>query len=565
MANERESGADGAPLAGVAYVAASVCSLSVPFASLLLFQGFVTASPAAQSLLASLQLFVAQDRWVGPLVAVLIVSAWWASRARLWRLPMPASRERVAVAALAGLAFLATLLLRHVAHHNFDLTLDEFMPAFQAEIFRNGDLLAPLPDEFLPPNQRLQPFFSYVDVEHGLWGSAYRPVHAALLALLPAAHSTAVMHGLLAALSVLAMGSIARRLFPRLEGAALIACLLLVGSPQFIATATSGFSFTAHLAFNLAWLALFLRGRWSTHCLAAVIGMLAVGLHQVHVHLLFVLPFGVAMILGAFGDRRMALPYLVSYAIALPLWMAWPEIATWLETGDASVLPRTLLEIEYVADYLQHSDRFAEVRGQVGPVLLLGDLLRFALWLSPALLPLILLVRARRLTLVPALCAAGVLLTVAVVYRLMPYQMQGWGARYYHPVLGNVVILGLAALAALPDDGSRRRMVRVTVLLALVGLTILLPLRLVQVSEKVGPRAKLQTAIEALDADAVAIRDEAWFPADQVRNDPYLRNLPLILLLPAGEAVQPGLGRVIVLDAPAIVALGRPSGTYLEP
>ena len=126
------------------------------------------------------------------------------------------------------------------------------------------------------------------------------------------------------------MADIARRVFPDAPGAPALAAILLVVSPQFLATAGSGFSFAAHLAFNLLWLALFLRGTLGGHIAAAAVGFFAVGLHQVHVHPLFVFPFLAAMLLGRFGGFWKLVPYAVSYGLALPIWMMWPEISVWL-------------------------------------------------------------------------------------------------------------------------------------------------------------------------------------------------------------------------------------------
>src|SRR5262249_40387665 len=156
----------------------------------------------------------------------------------------------------------------------------------------------------------------------------------------------------LAALAVWAISDIAKRLFPDVAEAPLLAALLLLVSPQFLMTAASGFAFTAHLALNLLWLSLFLRGSLRAHCLSALAGFFAIGLHQVHFHVLFAAPFLLALLAGRFGSRAAIVPYMISYSLALALWMAWPEIAVWLQTGDSSVLPRSLAEVDYLKNYL---------------------------------------------------------------------------------------------------------------------------------------------------------------------------------------------------------------------
>ena len=70
-----------------------------------------------------------------------------------------------------------------------------------------------------------------------------------------------------------------------------VAAVLLATSSQFLLTAMTPYSMTAHLALNLAWLWLFLRGGVVGHSLAIAVGALACGLHQLVFHPLFVAPF----------------------------------------------------------------------------------------------------------------------------------------------------------------------------------------------------------------------------------------------------------------------------------
>lgn len=548
--------------------AAVVFAVGTPLAILFRAKGFVPLGDGAFPNFVTLYFFVAQEMWAGLAMAATVLAAWAVAGRMSFGAQLGA---RWAVPALAAASALLTVALRVLAFHNYDLSMDEVMPQFQAEIFRNGMFLAPLTEDMFALNKLFQPFFTYVDDAHRLWGSGYRPVHAALLALLPASYGTAVIHAVLAGVSVLAIGDVARRLFPEQAGAPVMAALLLISSPQFLITAASGYAFGPHLAFNLVWLALFLRGSWGAHLLAAAVGFFAVGLHQVHVHLLFVLPFGIAMLAGALGNRLKALPYLLSYTLALAVWMTWPEIAIWLQTGDASALPRSLLEVEYIADYLRHSDEISAGRRAHGFVLLIANIWRFVLWVSPALLVLLALSRMlpRRVGLVPLLCGAGLLLTIVAHHVLMPNQTQTWGARYYHPVYGNAVILGLAALYALARQGGPdvARLQRAVVMLCLAGLLIFLPWRAFQVEAKTGPRARVQAAIAQMDVDAVFIAPGAhdWFLADFLRNDPFLGNRPLLAAAVGEPVLPPGVESFVVLDKPALIALGLPSGTYMEP
>lgn len=538
------------------------------FAYSLESSGFVSDKSEAVEIFVSLNLFVAQDGAVASVTALLLVAGcllFHRDTAPARGRSLDEMAMKPAIWLLPVIAFGAAMALRVSVHHGFDLSLDEFMPAFQADIFRSGRLLAALPPDAFELRKMFQPFFIYADEMHGLWASHYRPFHAALLTVF----TPTLLNPLTAALSVWAIMDIARRLFPARSEIPLLAGLLLLVSPQFLLTASSGFSFSAHLGLNLLWLALFLRGSISAHIGAALIGFVAIGLHQVHVHPLFAAPFLAALLLGLYGSRWMTVPYIVSYAIALPLWMAWPEVAVFLQTGDTSVLPRTVFEIDYVRNYLEFRETGALVTVTNTPMLGLINVSRFLLWVSPILLPLslIALLSVRTLDRTVVLAGLSFLLTVVASHILMPNQMQSWGSRYYHPVLGCYVLFALGGYVAMRDAGLGQSLRTLIVGSVVASLIVFLPWRALQVDAKVGPRAEVQAAIEAIDADVVVIPTrQIWFGFDYVRNRPDLSNRPLIITDQDVEALKFFEGmNVIRLTPDDFPRLGLPTGTYIEP
>ena len=89
----------------------------------------------------------------------------------------------------------------------------------------------------------------------------------------------------------------------------------------------------AYLAFNLAWLWLFLRGGRLGHGAAIAVGFLAAGLHQVLFHPLFVAPF----VWQLWLDRRwrLAAVYTLAYAAICGFWIEFPQLELrWL--GEAA-------------------------------------------------------------------------------------------------------------------------------------------------------------------------------------------------------------------------------------
>src|SRR6266446_827590 len=309
-------------------------------------------------------LFFAQDRAVAVLfLAVLSLSIVFfnfgshdrgtaVGRASLW--------ARLPISLLCAAAFVLAWAAAIWIHHAFDMSLDEFVTAFQARIFLKGKLLAELSPTQFENSDSLQPFFLYRDAAHHLWASGYRPVFSAFRALFGLFGADRLLNPAFAALSVWAIADISKRSFPDVPEAPVLSALLLLLSPQFLLTAASGFSFSAHLALNLLWLALFLRGSLPAHWLAAGVGFLATGLHQVTFHPLFAAPFLLALLLGRFGRRTALIPYIVAYSVALPLWILWPEISVWLQTGDAGVLPHRLADVAYFQSYTGYMTANAE-------------------------------------------------------------------------------------------------------------------------------------------------------------------------------------------------------------
>jgi hypothetical protein len=485
---------------------------------------------------------------------------------------MPKLRLRAAgvIPAMTLGTFAAAAAVRFFVFHNYDLTLDEFMPRFQAQIFLHGLLLAPLSDLGLRLHGELQPFFTYVDAHHALWGSHYRPVHAALLALAGLFGMADLLNPLMAAISVLAMAAIARRLWPEQAAAAIVAPLLLILSPQFLMTSGTGFAFPSHLAFNLVWLVLLLNGNLRSHIAATAIGMLAIGLHQVQFHVLFAAPFLLALLAGKFGPRSHAVPYVIGYTVALPIWVLWPELAVYIQTGDTSVLPHSILGIDYIHDYFVNRATHVPTEAGIDRTVGWVTLCRFWLWLSPAALPLIPLAILywRKLGLVLRLAAMSFVLNLVVNQILMPNQMQSWGARYSHPVLGNLILFATGGLFAFTREHGWRPIRSGLAMLCLASVGFL-GLRGIQIEAKVAPRAAVQRAISRLDAKLVIIdAPKMWFAPDLVRNDPFLRNRPLIAYRDRVGALRDLAsvgGRHVVLSRARLTAMGLPERTLYEP
>jgi hypothetical protein len=518
--------------------------------------------------------FVSQD--ILPSLAVIFAMAglWGSLRFGKTREPAAVRLPPVEVGVLlfALTAFGLAWFGRVHAHHEHDLVVDELLVAFQARIFLEGNLAAPIEAQWLPFAEALQPISVHIDMARGFWVSHYRPGYAMLRALAALLGNEALLNPALAFGSVVLAAVLARRLVPDQPSAPLLAAALLVATPQFIGMAASGLAFAAHLFFSLLWLALFLRGDLRGHAAAALVGAFAIGLHQVHVHPFFAAPFLLAHLAGHFGRSIGSLSlYAGLYGAALLGWMLWPEIAIAIETGDLSVLPASPWDIEYLRNY----GRFAEAYGGNWILLFIHEMpvnmLRLAAWMSPALLMLVVLGhrRLRSLPLEAKLLAASFWLAVIAHAALMPFQTQGWGYRYVHPVLGNLVLL---AVAAFPRAGAEAAVARSATLgLLALSFVVLMPWRLGQIEAEIRPRAEIEAFLASQDHDVIVLHAfPIWFGFDLVRNDPFLRNRPLLMAreLAPGERIemlrQQGKD-VVEFELRHLAPLGIGRGDWREP
>ncbi len=309
--------------------------------------------------------------------------------------------------------------------------------------------------------------FTHLLPKDGLWVSGYMPVNAALQALLgPLANP------LLAGFSVLLAADLARRLLPGHKSAPLVCALLMASSSQLLLNAMTPYAMSAHVAVNLAWLWLFLRREWLAHAAAAVLAMLAIGLHQVVFFPLFALPF----LFEAFLERRRGAALVQAAAIgaAFLFWSSYDKVLVWWfdatpiaaaggASGTALLFERAL---GLAADFGP---------GSIGVMAL--NLLRWLLWQNLLAVPLMLavavpLVKTRG---VWRAMLAGMLLTVAVMTVVLAFSGHGWGYRYLHGFLGSLCLLATYAWFRLQEGIEDRRSMQALFAAALALSLALVP------------------------------------------------------------------------------------------
>ena len=438
----------------------------------------------------------------------------------------PARSARIVAITAALVALLGTFIVFRGA----PLSYDEVMADFDAKVILGGRPIAPLAPEWRSSVSALATSFVLPVPGNAAWVSGYLPVNAALRAAFALVATPAITGPVLLAVAVLALAGIARRLWPDRPDAALVAMLMLATSPQVLVTAMTPYAMTAHMALNLVWLRLFLRGGPLGHGGAIATAFLACGLHQIIFHPLFALPF----LIGLVVDRRwrLAAMYLVAYAAIGAFWtLYWQGLlvaAGYAAQGGAPVGGGFM--VERVAALLQAFEwRGLQTMAMNG--------VRFVAWQSPLLLPLCVMAwpTIRRGDGLARPLAAGLVLTAGAMFVLLPYQGHGWGYRYLHGLIGSAALLAALGWIRVTETLDRPGRNAATAILGLgwIGATLIaLPGRALEAHHFAAPYVTAVEAIARSPADIVLVDDtNLVYGMDLVRNDPYLRAAPTVLLL----------------------------------
>jgi hypothetical protein len=476
-------------------------------------------------------LFETQDLPVLPLFALALLAlaaapAWLAGVARA-----AAATPLRAVLALCSPVLLACLAGAPLVFAGYTPSLDEFMANFDATIFAHGQGVAPTPLEWRPYIDALQPYFGLPVPGHVAWASGYLPINAAVRALASKVGLEALVSPFWSALGVLMTFAVGRRLWPDRPSMALGASMLLATSSQLLVMGMTPFATPAHLALNMVWLWLFLRGGRLGHGGALLVGFLATGLHQFVFHPLFVAPF----VLQLWLDRRwrLASVFTAAYAAICLFWVCY-----WVLLAHVVGLPDQAAGA-VGGDFL--ASRVQAMFANTNPLavgLMAEALVRFAVWQNLLCAPLAIIgvgLAFRAKGTMRAL-ALGIILTLAAMLVLMPAQTVGWGYRYLHGLLGSVCLLAVLAwstlTAGLPQP-DRMRAQAAFVMAGAISLFGLLPLHAWQAWQSSLPLASAEARILRAPADVVLVDNSVTFfeAGAVVLNDPYLQQRPKIMLL----------------------------------
>jgi hypothetical protein len=481
-----------------------------------------------------------QDRWLLLAGALLLGLCVWRLRARTQPF---AGGWRLAVA-VGGVMVVATFAGHYGILSGHDMSRDEQMATFDAAIFAGGRLVAPLDAVWRDHAAALNTMFMYPTSESAAWVSTYLPFNAALRALFGLLGDAALAGPAMTLLGAAALWGCVRRIWPDNREAPVVALLLYLGSGQIWLNGMTAYAMPAHLALNLCWLWLFLRRAPWADIAALTIAFIAVGLHQPILHPMFAAPILFLLVLER--DWRRAALYFAGYAAIGAFWISWPGwMWSLVEAGGGAPQAAGVDFLSRIALAMEGSAG--------GLALMVANLLRFVAWQHLLLLPLLVMgVRIARRDRMAGALAGGVLLTLAVVAVILPYQGHGFGYRYLHGLIGNCILLAVYGWVSLGDQSGQWRtlLMRSTV----TGLVILLPIQAWMAHSFYAPPAGVSKRLSAIDADYIVVgAGDAPFAADLVINPPFLGERPIRLLR---EAISPALVRRICASQPVVALTG---------
>lgn len=415
-------------------------------------------------------------------------------------------------------------------YHAHPLSMDEYAPYFQSQVFAEGNIVGRLPPELLdwliPP--QFQNYFLNISQSRDSVLSAYWPGFALLLAPFTFFGVPWLCNPVIGAFSILLIHRLAKTLYGQ-DLSAGLATLLAMAAPAFAVNSMSFYSMTAHLTFNVAFVLFLLAQTPRRAFLAGIVGSIALSLHNPVPHALFAAPWVIWLalgrrwrVLGALIAGYAPLTILLGFGWVLlsasvlgsaatygdPLWEAWLiRIVSIFNLPDAELLRARLIGI-------------AKLWVWAVPASLIAACVGYWNW--------------RKDYRVSLLACSAVLTFLG--YLLVPFdQGHGWGFRYFHSAWFVIPILAAGAVSSAgPADKQHAIEPRATAgYLAACGvlsLCLVLPLAMFQVETFISRHlAQLPTAEKGTPKLILVHADTGYYAADLVQNDPYARNEVLIL------------------------------------
>jgi len=459
------------------------------------------------------------------------------------------------------IAALSVLLVasagRFAIYQNFDLCIDEYLNEFETKILVQHHLVAAVPAQWSGYVPALQLPYVHYNEDKGYWASEFLPGFASLDLLFDTFHVGWALSPVLAALSLLIVARLATRAFPD-QGtlASGVAVVLLALCPQFLAMAMTKFAWTSHLFGSLLWVWLLTHPDRRLFLLTPILGVLLIGLHQPHVHLLVAAPFLFRLV---FTRDWKAIAWF-GFCYLIGCW-AWYQVMLVLRPSSHG----QVAELHYLSFPLALS-----------LVITVFHAVTLLAWSTPVVWPFLLVMVGTWKEQPPFIrdCFLAGCLTFLFYLSFPHEQGHGWGYRYMQPVYGLLVLSAVGGAVALCRKGGSSFALKAVAASVLFSACVQIPYRAYEIRTLVRPLALTSRFLEEQQCDFVILQtSEFWYSWDLVRNDPWLKERPLIfdgtkLSSDQMNALQKE-GKLIVIGADQVksfgVILSDPSKSYLSP
>ena len=463
---------------------------------------------------------------------------------------------------VAGMVCVALCIGTHVFYLDYPLTADEYAPYFQSQVFAAGHLAGQFPpwlvDWLIPAIYQNQFFF--VSHSSGRIACAYWPSFALLLTPFTFLGVPWACNPVISALTLPAIHRLALRIFADRATAGL-AVLLTAASPVFFGDGISYYSMSSHLLANCVFALLLLDPTPRRALLAGVVGSIALTLHNPVPHMLFAIPWILAIARRQDAVKLVGCLFAGYLPLCLLLGLGWAVFIGNIAHDGAAVATQSA-QTGGILDRL--TSVFALPDSAIWLARWVG-IVKVWVWAVPGIVILALAGAWRWRHNPHCRLFVASALTTLVGYVLVPVdQGHGWGYRYFHSAWMVLPLLAAGALAPvrvemqpspqraqsfldrLPEEGGVRTYL---VVCALLSLTLGWGLRAVQIRDFIAPQIRAIPAYTGTEHQVI-IRNPAG-GLDPTRNDPFLRGNVVYLLGhgPAADAVMmrehfPGLRRV---------------------
>ena len=430
-----------------------------------------------------------------------------------------------------------------LVYRNHPLSMDEFSPLFQSEIFASGHLTGqfptPLLDWLIPPP--FQEYFLNVSHANGNVTSSYWPSFALLLTPFTALGIPWACNPFICGLTLLAAHRLALRIFHDVETAGL-SILLTVASPVFFADGISYYSMSAHLLANTVYALLLSQPTPHRAFMAGLVGSVALTLHNPVPHILFAVPWFLWIARQPDSARRVGALLAGYLPLVLLLGFGWFVFASQLTHEGTGVTAAAATADSYVS--VGGAFRLPTASVLLARAIAIG---KVCVWAVPGLVILAGIGgwRWRRHPLCRLLTASA--LVTLLGYLIIPFdQGHGWGYRYFHSAWIVLAILGAGALAPMVAPESDRNIVfadpstrTFVVACALLTLTLGVGLRAVQMRQFISESMSQEPAYAGTERRVIIIDPTgSFYGQDLIRNDPWLRGNTIRMIThgPAADA-----------------------------